>query len=943
MSGEKERKKLSTKLTHQFNNIYELKDKDGVPISDTFQRLPLRKLVDYYKIIKNPISLHGIGRNLKNYKYASPQEFVNDLVQMAWNAKLYNVKGSMIYNHAVVLDNFVREMISKLNGDKGVGNLYLPDLGPLPEGEEQAGSGNGGVGKDESYIDELHLTREVSQQPSSASIVGGALQSPVSQQQLLQQQLQYGNQQPFGNRASPYPQQVGTSVVGSLPLVSSNINNSNATSGIRRGRPPIIDKPYETRIKLILKQFKKLRLPNDPNYPLTSKFDRLPDPKYNSPYYAMVKQPISLFEIRTKVRTRKYRNVDEFINDINLMFENSKFYYLNNAGGAVGQQTYQEALLFEQEANKIIRLELLKPEKELLTANTPGGDGIIRIPLDSIEIDGYSYHIGDWVQIKNDNDPQRPTIGQIFRLWATEDGTKYTNVCWYYRPEQTCHRVDRLFFTNEVCKTGQYRDHLALEIVGPCYVIFLTRYQKGDLPEGVIPAGCPWFICEFRYNENSHVFNRIRTWKACLPDEIRDKQEQPLVPLNEPRKLIKFESPIKNMLPQGVDNHMQILDASQGPNPNTPPVVGLVYLRGNADDDELGQYTSSPNVVRLPENDNGREAYLFTPPSQMKLSGSVFPSHGQNNHHSHSNSQIQSQGQSRGGLSAPIQQFNNQTSFQPFNNDSKGLIGLNSGPIPNGANAAFGASSGSSTPGGGFQNSTGQGLGGIAGGKNGYYPKSSYAASMNIYRQNIQQQQLQHQQYQQQRYSNRQDSKRAITPTQQQPKFQLQQQQQQQQQLQQQQLQQQTPTHYSSTATSTYSNPLLGGILSYTTVDENNILGKVTEGINYKRRKVEVKKKFIEEENDDSEDEDSDEEADSDSEEEDEDVDELEDEEILRGIQATAMSSSSNEFVNEIVWYRSPPVVISNKVLSSSEGGIGHSAKYLAWKASLKEAVVPQL
>ena len=51
-------------------------------------------------------------------------------------------------------------------------------------------------------------------------------------------------------------------------------------------------------------------------------------------------------------------------------------------------------------------------------------------------------------------------------------------MCWYYRPEQTCHAVDRLFFLNEVCKTGQYRDHLVDDIVGPCYVIFLTRYQK---------------------------------------------------------------------------------------------------------------------------------------------------------------------------------------------------------------------------------------------------------------------------------------------------------------------------------------------------------------------------------------------------------------------------------------------------------------------------------
>lgn len=579
MSAERDRRKLSHRLQPVFDGIYLLKDEDGIPVLETFQRLPLRTGTDYYKIILNPVSLHGVGRSIKNSAYKAAQEFVNQLAQISWNARLYNMKGSKIYEHALILNQYILEKaIPRLNADKLVDVIY-PDLGPLPEDDDYPG--------DVKMSTPLKSDDEEEDEDDDYDDYS-AVNTPPQRPRV-----------PYTGRSSSY---------GAKKL----------ESGIRRGRPPIIDRPYETRIKLILKHFKKLRHPNDPNHPLTTHLERLPDPRMEPNYYLVIKNPISLNDIRTKVRTRKYHNVDEFLADLSLMFQNIKFYYTSNQLSPV----YQDCLLLEAEANNIISTELLRPEKDLLVSNTPGGDGIIRVPLDTIEVSGHHYKIGDWVLMNNPTEPTKPTVGQIFRLWLTEDGTKYTNVCWYYRPEQTCHRHDRLFFENEVCKTGQYRDHLASEILGPCYVVFLTRHQKGDLPASVVPEGMPWFICEFRYNENSHVFNRIRTWKACLPDEIRDQPEVPLVPLHEPRKLIKFESPIKNMLPPGANPHMEIAEPTPGPDANAPPIMGLVFMRDLHEDDELGQYVTSANVTPAPEYDmDGRRAYLFTPVLQMKMTG----------------------------------------------------------------------------------------------------------------------------------------------------------------------------------------------------------------------------------------------------------------------------------------------------------------------------------
>lgn len=627
MSSEKDRRKLAHRLQPIFDGIYRLTDSNGHEISETFQRLPLRTGTDYYKVIKTPVSLHGVGRSIKKFIFASGQEFVNQLAQITWNARLYNVRTSLIYEHALILNQYILEkVIPKLLTDKALPDhdeIFYPDLGPLPEDDESSASFIAHY-KDANKEAEMEEDKEAEEENSD---YGEYDSSRVSVSKSYNQQA-YDSQYGTPSNSSALTNKVH--IKDSMSPYPAAQSTRQLETGIRRGRPPIIDKPHETRIKLILKNFKKLRHPNNSSHPLTTYFERLPDPKVNAHYYQIIRDPISLYEIRTKVRTRKYHNVDEFIGNLSLMFQNTKYYYANDRLSPV----LQDGLLFESEANKIINIELLKPEKDLMVANTPGGDGIIRVPLDTLEMNGHIYKIGDWVLIANPSDPNTPTVGQIFRLWSMEDGTKYTNVCWYYRPEQTCHRYDRLFFINEVCKTGQYRDHLASEIVGPCYVIFLTRYQKGAFPEGLIPENCPWFVCEFRYNENSHVFNRIRTWKACLPDEIRDKPEQPLIPLSEPRKLIKYESPIKNLLPDGANSNMTIQEATAGPFPNSPPIVGLVYLRESTEDDELGQYSTSPNVVACPEHDDlvtNRKAYIFTPVLQMKFSGSFLATHSLSN------------------------------------------------------------------------------------------------------------------------------------------------------------------------------------------------------------------------------------------------------------------------------------------------------------------------
>ncbi|KAI5953338.1 hypothetical protein KGF54_002709 [Candida jiufengensis] len=586
--SDKDKKKLQTKLYPLFENIYK-HEYNGIPISTHFHALPPRTGGgDYYKVIKNPISLHKIGAKLKKLDYNNAQEFINDLALISFNARYYNMQESIIYKHAESLKKYIEDtVIPKLKNDKHINdNLIYPILGELPEEHQQLQENSPPV-KEEYEMSatptiEIPITRPdlVSAYNRQSSFTTPKKATTIKQQQALQAQQE------------------------------------QLESGIRRGRPPIIDKPFESRIKQILKGFKKLR--DDKDRLLIKHFDKLPDSKNYPDYYNLIKNPMSLAEIRIKVRSRKYTDVDQFINDLDLMFANFQQYFQRDPYG----EEFLDYQQFKKEANQIVQNELNKSDKDVLLAASTSSDGIVRYPLEELKVDGYSYRIGDWVLMKNPADSERPIVGQIFRIWSTEDGKKYCNMCWYYRPEQTCHGVDRIFFQNEVCKTGQYRDHLIDDIVGPCYVLFLTRYQKGDLPSGVIPSTAPWFICEFRYNETTHVFNRIRTWKACLPDEVREDDEQPLIQLNETRKLIKFESPIRSFFDPNLEMG-EIPDAVAGTT-NSPPIRGSVYKTAPIPTDDLGQYTTSPNVVSVPEHDDkatGRHAYLFTPISQLKGGG----------------------------------------------------------------------------------------------------------------------------------------------------------------------------------------------------------------------------------------------------------------------------------------------------------------------------------
>lgn len=550
---------LAAELSPLLDSAYALVDETGGTFSDAFHQLPPRAMVDYYRIIKTPMSYAKIKSNLKSKRYRDAQAFVNDMTQIAWNARFFNDESSVYNQWGVLLNSYVVDVVIPQLNRKHV--VHYPKLGALPgDPEEEDVSDDASVANTTAAA-----TAAAAAASAAAASASASAMTPVADDEDIDldggiptyHPSTYVSQVQEQNRANVY-----------IPPPQKNVINNKQTleQWVKRGRPPIVDKPHEQRIKSIMRGLKKIKVGNKT---IISFWDKLPNAQDHPDYLKIVKDPVSMLDIKGLIKQRYYGSVDQYIADVFKLINNNRSYYTTN------EFMKNKLDVLETNISKLYQLEMAKPDSEYMSNNQTG-----RTPLPYVVHNGRTYKVGNWILVRNPNDANDPIVGQIFRLWQEGSQSKM-NVCWYYKPEWTVHRYDRLFLDNEVVKTGQYRDHSIDDLLGPCYVAYFTRWLKGD--PGVIYEG-PLFICEFRYNDREMSFAKIRTWKACLPDEVRHI-EDPVKPLVSPRVLRKYPSPIKHMLSNNANSHSPIPQPIIS-NLNAPPLVGGVYVKRDNDEED---------------------------------------------------------------------------------------------------------------------------------------------------------------------------------------------------------------------------------------------------------------------------------------------------------------------------------------------------------------------
>lgn len=501
---------------------------------------------DYYDTIKEPVALSTIKQKINQKAYQTFPDFVRDFALIPHNAQVFNRADSGAYQDALLIRAQLEKELQKLV-DEGVADaeaIKLPYLGEIPTYEDPPAE-EGGVEEEEDESDEEGEEDEEDDDEDGDR-----------------------RKKRRGPRAS-------TSIAKREAL--------NDEEGKRaRGRPPKLLTPMEARILAVLKGIRKPK--NNRGQLMIKDFDRLPDKQAMPEYYIEVKNPMAYDLLKRKVKRKKYRSLEEFMADVNLMFNNAKEY--NKDDSAI----YKHADALQVEAGR-----LYDQQKSRSDSDFADDEGKIPIP-DGILHNGELYRVGDWVHIRNPNDLTKPIVAQIYRTYRDPNGQAMVNVCWYYRPEQTIHRFDKHFLANEVVKTGRYRDHSIDEVEGRCFVMFTTRYFKGR-PRGLSPD-IEIYVCEARYNEERHQFNKIKTWASCLPDEVRDRDYE-MDLFEQPRKMKKFPSPIAYLLKDEQKETDELPKPTWGAE-GAPPKIGAVHKRPRGDRDSPPPEPTPPPPPKMP-------------------------------------------------------------------------------------------------------------------------------------------------------------------------------------------------------------------------------------------------------------------------------------------------------------------------------------------------------
>ncbi|EEB08625.2 RSC complex subunit Rsc1 [Schizosaccharomyces japonicus yFS275] len=511
-------------------------------------------------------------------------ELIRDLAQMTTNAKMYFPPGSPVYLDACALEAFCIQQLQLFFQQGLISSFQWPNLMPSISG------------------DPIHLLQQQQQHVTP---------------QMLNERAPY-NAHPFGHESPVNPFGMHDHVKyeddGSDDLFIDESEDSSEAAKRKRSftskrqplrpadtkrqksRPAKVNSPLEARAKVIMRQVRRYR--DATGRQLFAPFERLPDTRLFPEYYQAIQHPMALEVIQKKLNKHQYQSIDEFVKDFYLMFDNAKVF------NDPSSQVYRDADFLERYLTDVMKVESQKEdheemfvEPEVHVSPNRSFAKADKIQLPHVPFDDGLLSVGDWVHIYNQNDPNKPIIAQIFKIWKGVEGVPYVTACWYYRPEQTVHRADRVFYENEVFKTSQYRDHPVSEIVGRCFVMYITRFVRGR-PKG-LNAITPIYVCESRYNEDTKQFSKIKSWKNCLPEEVRNKDyemdmyERTIVPF-------KVASPLLHLLAEKTQMTMsgERIVSNEA---NAPPLQGAILppkdTTPGAMSGTMSEYYASPDRV----------------------------------------------------------------------------------------------------------------------------------------------------------------------------------------------------------------------------------------------------------------------------------------------------------------------------------------------------------
>ncbi|KAK3750182.1 hypothetical protein QZH41_015411 [Actinostola sp. cb2023] len=278
---------LKKRMRQLAKAVLTYQDENARHLCAIFMDLPSSEVVikeypDYYKVISEPVCLSQIEANIRDNKYSAEDELLLDFEVMFDNARYFNEEDSQVYQDACVLEKVLKKK--------------RKSLGPINPGRyaDQAYDDNMNDDDDDRTLMVMNVAPESG--PS-------AIPSPVAKM--------------------------------TTPTKSGRISSSPGAAR-KYYQVPSATNELKELCKELLTAVKDCT--DNTGRQLCLIFQKLPSRAEYPDYYTLIKKPIDMAKIQSKLNSDQYQTLDDFMSDFHLMFDNACRY------NEPDSQVYKDAL-----------------------------------------------------------------------------------------------------------------------------------------------------------------------------------------------------------------------------------------------------------------------------------------------------------------------------------------------------------------------------------------------------------------------------------------------------------------------------------------------------------------------------------------------------------------------------------------------------------------------
>ncbi|KAM5148765.1 protein polybromo-1 isoform 4-T4 [Mantella aurantiaca] len=307
--GETSQNYLKPILEQLLESVTTAADTNGRLISELFQKVPSKvHYPDYYAIIKEPIDLKMILQRIQSGYYKSVNAMAKDIDLLAKNAKTYNEPGSQVFKDA----NNIKKLFAMKKSE---------------------------IDYSESSKSSLRSRNKRQAQGDRLSAITMA--------------LQYGSE-------SEEDATVNAAAAAAVTTTTTTTTTTSSSSSMRyedaesEGESVTSFMDISNPLYQLYETVRSCR--NNQGQLIAEPFFQLPSKKKYPDYYQQIKNPISLHQIRSKLKNQEYESLDHLETELNVMFENAKRYNVPNS--AIYKRVFKLQQLMQTKKKELARRDL---------------------------------------------------------------------------------------------------------------------------------------------------------------------------------------------------------------------------------------------------------------------------------------------------------------------------------------------------------------------------------------------------------------------------------------------------------------------------------------------------------------------------------------------------------------------------------------------------------